>query len=221
MNPQENFSNQSENFNAQDQTTSDNNLSRQVIHSEQHLQIAENNLNHMNTSLQKQPDKVGTRQTELEARLKKLGEMNTNVFKRLVISKGDRALLQLDEAANREALSIIRAGENNNISAIADYQTRYLKSILHNLVLMSEGTIQGAAKLHYDNAKMFLHSKLLVKLDEMTFILQDYEKRAMGRPEKYRQVLIMAADRTLEQWYKDFERYLQEFAELLNKTFSR
>ena len=112
------------------------------------------NMDNLDTTLQKQPDKVGAKQVELDARLKKLTELNNTIIGSWGISKSDKQLLQIDSKANQEALQIIRTGENNNLSAIADYQTRYLKAILHNLVLVGESNLVGAAKLHYENAKM-------------------------------------------------------------------
>lgn len=188
---------------------------------DQKIEKTGDNMNNLDTTLQKQPDKVGVRQTELEARLTKLSEVNQSIIGRWRMSKDDKDLLRIDAKANQEALQIIRTGENNNLSAIADYQTRYLKAILHNLVLVGESNMTGAAKLHYENAKMVLHDKLLHKMEEMTIILQDFEGRAMGRPDKFKKVLIDAADRTLIQWGRDFDTHLDEFSELLKKTFSR
>lgn len=179
------------------------------------------NMNNLDTTLQKQPDKVGMKQVELEARLSKLAEVNNSIIGRWGMSKDNKELLRIDVKANQEALQILRTGENNNLSAIADYQTRYLKVILHNLVLVGESNIIGAAKLHYDNAKMVLHEKLLKKMEDMTMMLEDFENRAKGRPEKFKVVLLEAGDRTLVQWGRDFDTHLNEFAELLKKTFSR
>ena len=179
------------------------------------------NMNNLDSSLQKQPDKVSIKQAELDTRLNKLAELNNNIISRWGMSKNDKELLRINAKSNQEALQIIRTGENNNLSAIADYQTRYLKAIMHNLVLVGESNMTGAAKLHYENAKMVLHDKLLHKLEEMTLILQDFENRAMGRQEKYKRVLIDAADRTLTQWSRDFDMHLDEFSDLLKKTFSR
>lgn len=200
-----------------------NNMSNVTITKadDQKIEKTGDNMNNLDTTLQKQPDKVGVKQAELDARLNKLAEVNNSIIGRWGMSKGDKELLRIDAKANQEALQIIRTGENNNLSAIADYQTRYLKAILHNLVLVGESNMTGAAKLHYENAKMVLHDKLLHKMEEMTLILQDFESRAMGRPDKFRKVLIDAADRTLVQWGRDFDTHLDEFAELLKKTFSR
>ena len=137
------------------------------------------------------------------------------------MSKGDKELLHIDQRSSQEALELIRKGENNNLAAISDYQTRYLKTILHNLTLVGESNIVGAAKLHFDNAKMVLHEKLLKKMEEMTNMLEDFEKRANSRPQKFKTVLLDAANRTLEQWNKDFDQHLTEFGELLKQTFSR
>lgn len=188
---------------------------------DQKIEKTGDNMNNLDTTLQKQPDKVDKKQAELDSRLIKLAELNNNIIGRWSMSKGDKDLLRIDAKANQEALQIIRTGENNNLSAIADYQTRYLKAILHNLVLVGESNMTGAAKLHYENAKMVLHDKLLNKVEEMTLILQDFEARAMGRPEKFKTVLIDAADRTLVQWGRDFDTHLDEFSDLLKKTFSR
>lgn len=188
---------------------------------DQRIEKTGDKMNNLDTTLQKQPDKVGMKQAELDARLNKLAELNNSIIGRWGMSKGDKELLRIDAKANQESLQIIRTGENNNLSAIADYQTRYLKAILHNLVLVGESNMTGAAKLHYENAKMVLHDKLLHKMEEMTKILQDFETRAMGRPEKFRKVLIDAGDRTLVQWGRDFDTHLYEFADLLKRTFSR
>lgn len=199
-----------------------NNMSNVTITADdQKIEKTGDNMNNLDTTLQKQPDKVGIRQAELDARLSRLTEMNNSIIGRWEMSRGSKELLRIDEKSNQEALQIIRTGENNNLSAIADYQTRYLKAILHNLVLIGESNMTGAAKLHFENAKMVLHDKLLRKMEEMTIILQDFEGRAMGRPEKYKKVLIDAADRTLIQWGDDFDTHLDEFSELLKKTFSR
>lgn len=179
------------------------------------------NMDNLDDNLQKQPDKIGRKQEDLEVRLKKLNDLNSTILGSWAMSKRDKALLEIDSKANQEALQIIRKGENNNLSAIADYQTRYLKAILHNLVLVGESNLVGAAKLHYENAKMVLHEKLLNKMEEMTLLLEGFENRASGRPEKFRKILIEAADRTLIQWSRDFDNHLDEFAELLKKTFSR
>jgi len=179
------------------------------------------NMDNLDDNLQKQPDKIGRKQEELEVRLKKLNDLNSTILGSWAMNKRDKALLEIDSKANQEALQIIRKGENNNLSAIADYQTRYLKAILHNLVLVGESNLVGAAKLHYENAKMVLHEKLLNKMEEMTLLLEGFENRASGRPEKFRKILIEAADRTLIQWSRDFDTHLDEFAELLKKTFSR
>jgi phage I-like protein len=161
------------------------------------------------------------KQVELEARLNKLSDINNSLIGRWTMSKANKELLHIDAKSNQEALQIIRTGEVNNLSAIADYQTRYLKAILHNLVLVGESNMTGAAKLHYENSKMVLHDKLLNKMEEMTVILEDFENRAKSRPEKYKRILIEASDRTLIQWGRDFDTHLDEFAELLKKTFSR
>lgn len=179
------------------------------------------NMNNLDNTLQKQPDKVGVKQLELDARLNKLAELNNTIMGRWGMSQDNKELLRIDSKANQEALQILRTGENNNLSAIADYQTRYLKAILHNLVLVGESNMTGAAKLHYENAKMVLHEKLLNKMEEMTIILEDFETRAKGRQEKFKVVLIDAASRTLVQWGRDFDTHLDEFSELLKKTFSR
>lgn len=207
-------------FNSQNQ----NNMKNNVIITkadDQKIEKTGDNMNNLDTTLQKQPDKVDKKQAELDARLTKLADLNNNIIGRWGMSKNDKELLRIDAKSNQEALQIIRTGENNNLSAIADYQTRYLKAILHNLVLVGESNMTGAAKLHYENAKMVLHDKLLNKMEEMTLILQDFETRAMGRPEKFKNVLIDAADRTLVQWGLDFDTHLDEFADLLKKTFSR
>lgn len=188
---------------------------------DQKIEKTGNNMNDLDNTLQKQPGKVGVRQVELDARLAKLAELNNSIISRLGMSKNDKELLHIDGKATQEALQIIRTGENNNLSAIADYQTRYLKAILHNIVLVGESNMTGAAKLHYENAKMVLHEKLLNKMEEMTIMLENFESRAEGRQEKFKVVLIDAANRTLVQWGRDFDTHLDEFAELLKKTFSR
>lgn len=188
---------------------------------DQKIEKTGDNMNNLDSTLQKQPDKVGMKQVELDARLNKLAELNNSIIGRWGMSKGDKELLRIDGKANMEALQIIRTGENNNLSAIADYQTRYLKAILHNLVLVGESNMTGAAKLHYENAKMVLHEKLLNKMEEMTIIVENFENRANTRQEKFKIMLINAADRTLIQWGRDFDTHLDEFAELLKKTFSR
>jgi len=188
---------------------------------DQKIEKTGNNMNNLDSTLQKQPDKVNIKQAVIENRLTRLAELNNNIITRWGMSKNDKALLQIDAKSNQEALQIIRKGENDNLSAIADYQTRYLKAILHNLVLVGESNMTGAAKLHYENAKMVLHEKLLNKMEEMTTILEEFEKRAMQKPEKFKNALLEAADRTLAQWGKDFDTHLDEFAELLKKTFSR
>ncbi len=188
---------------------------------DQKIEKTGDNMNNLDSTLQKQPDKVGMKQVELDARLNKLAELNNSIIGRWGMSKGDKELLRIDGKANMEALQIIRTGENNNLSAIADYQTRYLKAILHNLVLVGESNMTGAAKLHYENAKMVLHEKLLNKMEEMTLIVENFENRANTRQEKFKIMLINAADRTLIQWGGDFDTHLDEFAELLKKTFSR
>jgi hypothetical protein len=205
-----NFAN-NQNLKVKNVTTSDN----------QPIEKTGDNMNHLDGTLQKEPDKVSAKQVELDARLKKLTEINNTIFGSLKVSKSDKELLLIDGEANKEALKIIRTGENNNLSAIADYQTRYLKAILHNLVLVGESNLVGAAKLHFENAKMVLHEKLLSKMEEMTTLLEGFENRAKGRPEKFRLVLIGAADRTLVQWGRDFDTHLDEFSDLLKKTFSR
>lgn len=188
---------------------------------DQKIEKTGNNMNELDNALQKQPDKVGVKQVELDARLAKLAELNNSIIGRFGMSKGNKELLRIDDKANQEALQIIRTGENNNLSAIADYQTRYLKAILHNLVLVGESNMTGAAKLHYENAKMVLHEKLLNKMEEMMIMLESFENRAQSRQEKFKVVLIEAANRTLVQWGRDFDTHLGEFAELLKKSFSR
>lgn len=214
--------------NNQSETEFSNNLNQNNMNNvtitkadDQKIEKTGDNMNNLDTTLQKQPDKVGMKQVELDARLNKLAELNSSIIGRWGMSKGDKELLHIDTKSTQEALKIIRTGENNNLSAIADYQTRYLKAILHNLVLVGESNMTGAAKLHYENAKMVLHDKLLNKMEEMTIILEGFETRAMSRPEKFKKVLIDAADRTLIQWGRDFDTHLDEFAELLKKTFSR
>lgn len=213
--------------NNQNETEFSNNLNHTKMNAtilkadDQKIEKTGDNMNNLDTTLQKQPDKVGMKQVELDARLNKLAELNNSIIGRWGMSKGDKELLRIDANSNQEALKIIRTGENNNLSAIADYQTRYLKAILHNLVLVGESNMTGAAKLHYENAKMVLHEKLLHKMEEMTVMLQDFETRAMGRPDKFKKVLIDAGDRTLIQWGRDFDTHLDEFADLLKKTFSR
>ena len=127
---------------------------------DQKIEKTGDNMNNLDSTLQKQPDKVGMKQVELDARLNKLAELNNSIIGRWGMSKGDKELLRIDGKANMEALQIIRTGENNNLSAIADYQTRYLKAILHNLVLVGESNMTGAAKLHYENAKMVLKAPI-------------------------------------------------------------
>jgi len=188
---------------------------------DQKIEKTGNNMNELDNTLQKQPDKVGVKQVELDARLTKLAELNNSIIGRWGMSKGDKELLRIDGKASQEALQIIRTGENNNLSAIADYQTRYLKTILHNLVLVGESNMTGAAKLHYENAKMVLHEKLLNKMEEMVIMLENFESRAQGRQEKFKTVLIDAANRTLVQWSRDFDTHLDEFADLLKKSFTR
>ena len=200
-----------------------NNMDKVIITKadDQKIEKTGNNMNELDNTLQKQPDKVGVKQVELDARLTKLAELNNSIIGRWGMSKGDKELLRIDGKASQEALQIIRTGENNNLSAIADYQTRYLKAILHNLVLVGESNMTGAAKLHYENAKMVLHEKLLNKMEEMVIMLENFESRAQGRQEKFKTVLIDAANRTLVQWGRDFDTHLDEFAELLKKSFSR
>lgn len=214
-----NNNNETEFFNTQNQ----NNMKNVTIiqTDDQKIEKTGDNMNNLDTTLQKQPDKVDKKQAELDARLTKLAELNNNIIGRWGMSKNDKELLRIDAKSNQEALQIIRTGENNNLSAIADYQTRYLKAILHNLVLVGESNMTGAAKIHYDNAKSFLHNKLLVKMEEMTFMLEDFDNRAKGRPEKFKTVLLAASDRALAQWSNDFDTHLNEFADLLKKTFSR
>lgn len=187
---------------------------------EQNIEKTGDNMSNLDTTMQKQPDKVGIKEVELNNRLNKLAELNNNIISRWGMSKSNKELLRIDSNANSDALKIIRNGENNNLSAIADYQTRYLKTILHNLVLVGESNITGAAKIHFENAKMVLHEKLLQKMEEMTMMLQDFEGRAMDRPEKFKKVLIDASDRMLVQWSRDFDTHLDEFSELLKKSFS-
>jgi hypothetical protein len=200
-----------------------NNMDKVIITKadDQEIEKTGNNMNELDNTLQKQPDKVGVKQVELDARLTKLAELNNSIIGRWGMSKGDKELLRIDGKASQEALQIIRTGENNNLSAIADYQTRYLKAILHNLVLVGESNMTGAAKLHYENAKMVLHEKLLNKMEEMVIMLENFESRAQGRQEKFKTVLIDAANRTLVQWGRDFDTHLDEFAELLKKSFTR
>lgn len=187
----------------------------------QKIEKTGDNMNSLDTTLQKQPDKVSIKQAVLEARLNKLTEVNNNIIGRWMMNKGDKELLNIDSKATQEALEIIRKGENSNLSAIADYQTRYIKTILHNLTLVGESNIVGAAKLHYENAKMVLHEKLLTKMDEMITILEGFEKKANGHSSKGKAVLLAATDRALLQWDRDFDTNLNEFAELLKKTFSQ
>lgn len=187
----------------------------------QKIEKTGDNMNSLDTNLQKQPDKVSIKQAVLEARLNKLTEVNKNIVGRWMMNKGDKELLQIDSKATQEALEIIRKGENSNLSAIADYQTRYLKTILHNLTLVGESNIVGAAKLHYENAKMVLHEKLLIKMDEMITTLENFEKKASTHSQKGKAVLLAATDRILVQWGRDFDTNLNEFAELLKKTFSK
>jgi len=200
-----------------------NNMDKVIITKadDQEIEKTGNNMNELDNTLQKQPDKVGVKQVELDARLTKLAELNNSIIGRWGMSKGDKELLRIDGKASQEALQIIRTGENNNLSAIADYQTRYLKAILHNLVLVGESNMTGAAKLHYENAKMVLHEKLLNKMEEMVIMLENFESRAQGRQEKFKTVLIDAANRTLVQWGRDFDTHLDVFAELLKKSFTR
>jgi hypothetical protein len=179
------------------------------------------NLNNLGYTLQKNPAKINQRQVEINARLNKLAEINENIIGRWGMSKSGKELLRIDSQADKEALQIIRKGENDDLAATADYQTRYLKAILHNLVLVGESNITGAAKLLYENAKIMLHEKLLIKAEEMTYILEDVDNRAMKRPEKFQNFMLGISDSTLNQWGRDFDLHLNEFADLLKRTFSR
>lgn len=87
---------------------------------DQRIEKTGDKMNNLDTTLQKQPDKVGMKQAELDARLNKLAELNNSIIGRWGMSKGDKELLRIDAKANQESLQIIRTGENNNLSAIAD-----------------------------------------------------------------------------------------------------
>ena len=175
----------------------------------------------LDTSLQKQPEVVSKRQTEIEEQLNKLAEVNNTLIGRFLIPKGEKQLLKIDAKASQEALQIIRTGQNNNLAAVADYQLRYLKTILHNLTLVGESNMIGASKLHYETIKQAFHEKLLNKMEEMTHLLESLEEKAKRRPEKFKKAILDATNRVLIQWSKDFDQHLNEFSELLKKTFSR
>ncbi len=185
------------------------------------LEKTAGNLTNVGDSVNKQPNTIGEKQDEINKRLQRLDDLNKNIIGRWTMTKGDKELLQVDSDYAKDSLKIMRQGEINNISAIAAYQTRYLKAILHNLVLVGESNMTGAAKLHFENAKMVLHEKLLQKMEQVTQFLEDFENRAASRPEKFRRILIDAADSTLMQWGKDFDTHLEEFSELLKKTFNQ
>ncbi len=185
------------------------------------LEKTAGNLSNVGDSVNEKPDTIGEKQGEINNRLKKLDDLNKSIIGRWTMTKGDKELLRVDADYTKGSLEIIRQGENNNISAIAAYQTRYLKAMLHNLVLVGESNMTGTAKLHFENAKMVLHEKLLEKMEEVTQILEDFEKRAASRPEKFKNMLLEVADRTLAQWGKDFDVHLEEFSDLLKKTFDQ
>ncbi len=185
------------------------------------LETTADNLTNVGDSVHKQPDTIGEKQDEINKKLKRLDDLNKSLINRLTMTKGDKELVNLDSDYTKESLKIIRQGENKNISAIAAYQTRYLKAILHNLVLVGESNMTGTAKLHFENAKMILHEKLLQKMEQVTQIIEDFERRASSRPEKFKNMLLEVADRTLAQWGKDFDVHLEEFSELLKKTFNQ
>jgi hypothetical protein len=180
---------------------------------------AENQIVSLDSTFQKTPDLANERQHRLEKNVEELRSINRSMIARMTMSRGDKQLLAIDAKANQEALQIMKSGQNDNLRAITDYQTRYVKTMLHNLVLVGEANLVGASKTHYENAKALLHDNLLGKLDEMTTILENIENRAAGKPEKFRQAILKASDSVLERWTKDFERHLDEFASLLEKTF--
>ncbi len=185
------------------------------------LEKTAGNLTNVEKNVNKQPISVSEKQDEINQRLKKLDDLNNNIIRRWTMTKGEKELLSVDADYTKQSLEIIRQGENNNISAIAAYQTRYLKAILHNLVLVGESNMTGTAKLHFENAKMILHEKLLEKMEQVTLIIEDFERRAATRPEKFKTILLEVADRTLAQWGRDFDIHLEEFSELLTKTFKQ
>lgn len=179
---------------------------------------AENNIVSLDTQFQQTPQSSNERQATLQKNVQELRATNRSMIARLTMSRDDKRLLAVDAKANREALEIIKSGQNETLRAVTEYQNRYVKTILHTLVLVGEANLTGASKTQYEIAKTQLHNNLLDKLEEMTVFLENIENRAAGKPEKFRQAMLKASDSVLERWTRDFERHLDEFALLLEKT---
>ena len=68
---------------------------------DQKIEKTGDNMNNLDNTLQKQPDKVGIKQVELNTRLNKLAELNNNIITRWGMSKSDKELLRIDSKANQ------------------------------------------------------------------------------------------------------------------------
>ncbi len=178
-------------------------------------------LNTLNSSFENQPVEIERKKVELSNRVAKLTEINSTILGRMSLSKSDKEMLIIEQKNNLEALEIIKAGESKSLMAIADYQIRYLKTVLHNLVIVGESNVTAASKIHYESIKQFLQSRLLVKMEEMYNFLEDFELRAAGKPKKFQDALMAASDRTRQQYLIDFDLHITDFAELLKKTFTK
>lgn len=169
--------------------------------------------------LQNSPTPVVTqRRDDIDAQLMRIGEVNRGLFGRWTMSRGDKALLQLAEQYDREALDIMRKGDNEKMAAFQAYSTRWMREVLHHASLVGESNLSKAARLHFDASQAVFQGTLLKSTEAQLDELKEYRVRAEAKGDTD---MLELVDHTRGITKRAYMKHVTEFTAILEHAVQK
>ena len=186
-----------------------------VPHTDPPLEEKHNSI--MEKQFEKYTEAMHEKQKLLVRQVETISARQKNWLQRLNITDAERQLTEIYWQEQEVALKAALTTQSRGMKALGEAQVVFVREVCNSLLTASRASLQYNRSVVFQQQTLQLHAVLEEKNLIFWNLFEAKITDAENRPKAVQQLIHTQAEKMLNRWGEQFEKILDDFAELLNE----
>lgn len=165
---------------------------------------------------EKYTETMHDKQRLLVRQVEDISARQKNWLQKINISEAERQLVKIYWQEQEVALKSALNTQNRGMKAVGEAQVVFIREVCNSLLTASRASLQYNRSVAFQEQALHLHAILEEKNLAFWDLFEAKITDAENRPPAVQKLIYAQAERMLERWNRQFEKILDDFADLLN-----